>query len=447
MKKIPSSFTTVAACILCTLIFTTQAFAQSVDGSAGMRISSSATPHRDGTSERKFEKGPEQLRTDLLSFVQAYKEFASAIGMTNQSKAFGASEQQIRDLTVEEFEVLRKLLPDTSEMNMATVKLRDQVESLRASNSEGSLSQLKIIMGEQSLSPAFPTADYPSCGSTRTSEAAIDAADIALFAAETVRDVASRGCDQVVVAAGFGGNPSLVCLTVDAVYLTAKIVNYGLHFCDDKISEAELAATYGRLGHIHEDVESSVANDNSNTTTITGAVATATATITANDNANKTAIVTNDNANTTNIIANANANKGDVIVNANSNTTTITTAISNAQTTIVNNDNANKNTIIANDNANKNELRDLILRTQIEADLAQTEGSTPVAIYFTPTANGGYLNLVRTIVAQTIANIQAAGGSAGQAQSWLTQGDAAKAAGDFKGAYTLYRKAYKFAAK
>ena len=50
-------------------------------------------------------------------------------------------------------------------------------------------------------------------------------------------------------------------------------------------------------------------------------------------------------------------------------------------------------------------------------------------------------------IAQTIANIQAAGGSTGLAQSLLTQGDAARAAGDFKGAYTLYRKAYKTAAK
>lgn len=446
MKKIPSSFTAVALFVLCTLIFTTQAFAQSADGSAGMRSSSSATPHRDGTSERKFEKEPEQLRSDLLNFVQAYKELAATMGMKKEGEAFERAADQLRQLPLEQLDALRNVLPDTSGMNAATQKLHDQVEKLRLTNPESSSFQMKVI-GDPQSSIGFPGAEYPSCGSTRQSEAVIDAADIALFAAETVRDIASRGCDQVVVAAGFGGNPSLVCLTVDAIYLTAKTVNYGLHFCDDKISEAELAATYGRLGHIHEDVESSVANDNANTTAITGAVATATSTITANDNANKTAIVINDNANTTNIIANANANKGDVIVNANSNTTTITTAISNAQTTIVNNDNANKNTIIANDNANKNELRDLILRTQIEADLAQTEGSTPVAIYFTPTANGGYLNLVRTIVAQTIANIQAAGGSAGQAQSWLTQGDAAKAAGDFKGAYTLYRKAYKFAAK
>ena len=111
------------------------------------------------------------------------------------------------------------------------------------------------------------------------------------------------------------------------------------------------------------------------------------------------------------------------------------------------NDNANKTSIVNNDNANKNELRDLMLRTQIEADLAQADSATPVALYLTPTAKGGYLDLVQTIVKQTLANIQAAGGDVSSAQSLLLQANAAKTAGQFKAAYALYRKAYKAAAK
>jgi hypothetical protein len=52
-----------------------------------------------------------------------------------------------------------------------------------------------------------------------------------------------------------------------------------------------------------------------------------------------------------------------------------------------------------------------------------------------------------TIVMQTLANIQAAGENIGNAQAFLNQANAAKTAGDFKGAYALYRKAYKMAAK
>ena len=103
--------------------------------------------------------------------------------------------------------------------------------------------------------------------------------------------------------------------------------------------------------------------------------------------------------------------------------------------------------VISNANANKNELRDLILRTQIEADLATEASAVTVALYALPTAQGGYLDLVKTIVTETIAKIQAAGGSVSNAQAFLGDANAAKAAGDFKTAYSLYRKAYKAAGK
>jgi hypothetical protein len=50
-------------------------------------------------------------------------------------------------------------------------------------------------------------------------------------------------------------------------------------------------------------------------------------------------------------------------------------------------------------------------------------------------------------VTETIARIQAAGGSTSNAQAFLNDANAAKAAGDFKAAYALYRKAYKAAGK
>ena len=111
------------------------------------------------------------------------------------------------------------------------------------------------------------------------------------------------------------------------------------------------------------------------------------------------------------------------------------------------NDNTNTATILADAKANKNELRDLILRTQIEADLAMADSASVVALYALPTANGGYLDLVQTIVTETLAHIVAAGGSISNAQPILDSANAAKAAGNFKGAYVLYRKAYKAAGK
>lgn len=200
------------------------------------------------------------------------------------------------------------------------------------------------------------------------------------------------------------------------------------------------------------------------TSTITGAVSTATNTIVNNDNANKTAIINNDNNNATNIVNNDNANRTTIINNDNAN-----------KTTIVNNDNANAlaltnlvnsalTQIIANANANKDEVKNLLLRTQIEADLSSTDGSTFVALYETPssvcfpslnssglpqagipssTTQCGLLDLVRSIVSQTIANT----GNDRTALADLAAGDAQRAAGQYKAAYASYRKAYKTASK
>jgi len=397
-----------------------------------------AAESQSGQRELKFsEQDLEQLRSDLLAFVQAYKELAASFNMNKEVDVFEKSAEQFRQLSLKQLDSMRRALSDTSGLVVSAQRMHDGVEMQRLTDSVAASPFSKKGAKRIGIQSAgFPGADYPSCGSTRTSEAVIDASDIALFVAEGVREAASRACDEVIVILGEGGNGSLVCIATDAVYIAAKAVNFGLHFCDDKIDQAELGATYGRLGHIHTDLESSVANDNANKTAIIN-----------NDNTNKTAIIINDNTNTTNIIANDNTNTASIVANDNANTASLINNGNANTASIIANDNANFAAIIANANANKNELRDLILRTQIEADLAEVDSATPVAAYVTPNSNGGYLDLVQTIVTQSIANIQAAGGNTGQAQSLLSQANAAKTAGDFKGAYALYRKAYKTAVK
>ncbi len=171
----------------------------------------------------------------------------------------------------------------------------------------------------------------------------------------------------------------------------------------------------------------------------------------ANDNTNTTNILNNAATNTTNIINNDNANKTTIVNNDNANALALTTLVNSALTQI-----------ISNANANKDETKNLLLRTQIEADLASTDGSTFVALYETPvtkcfpslnslglpqaglpanTVQCGLLDLVRSIVQQTIANV----GAGGNAQSFFNTGDAQRAAGQYKAAYASYRKAYKAA--
>ncbi len=210
-----------------------------------------------------------------------------------------------------------------------------------------------------------------------------------------------------------------------------------------------------------------VNNATANTTTITNAVTSAKNEVINNDNSNKTmittaitdaqvAVVTAGDANSAAIINNDNSNKTMIVNNDNSNAATLNTNLTNAKNTIiandntnttniVNNDNANKTMIINNSNANTMALNDLILRAHIEADLSSESSAVKVAWFMTPTANGGKLDLVQQIVTLTLANIVAAGGSVGNAQSFLDQANADKAAGNFKSAYDNYRKAYKAA--
>lgn len=87
----------------------------------------------------------------------------------------------------------------------------------------------------------------------------------------------------------------------------------------------------------------------------------------------------------------------------------------------------------------------LDLRLKIEADLSEP-GNHPIALFEVPASAGGYLGLVRTIVADTIAKMTASGQGAGNAQSFLDAGDAAVAAHDYKSAYADFGKAYRAAA-
>lgn len=77
-----------------------------------------------------------------------------------------------------------------------------------------------------------------------------------------------------------------------------------------------------------------------------------------------TTIVNNDNTNATPILNSITVAKTEIVNNDNTNTANI-----------IANDNSNTVMIIANDNANATALRDLLRRTQIEADLAEADNA------------------------------------------------------------------------
>ena len=286
-------------------------------------------------------------------------------------------------------------VPDFSVVSMATQYLASRSETRNNS----------ALWGPLASSAGFPDADpvYSGCDGVDITPATRYTQLIAKETTNSILAAAAWVCNEDIL--GENGSAACIPLAIAADVATGFFDTSA--WCAGEVAGNEADGSFKRLDHIHSDLENAITS------------------IVSNNNANTTSIINNNNANTTTLFNNENANR----------------------TQIINNDNANLVTIINNANANKGELRDLILRTQIEADLAMVDSSAVVALYETPTAAGGYLDLVATIVTDTLAHIRSAGGSVGNAQSFLDDANAAKAAGNFKGAYASYRKAYKAAGK
>jgi len=357
---------------------------------------------QDAVALQNFRGQYDEMMSDLERLLEARGDTAGLDRVREGREA-------MRALTDEQLAVVysRTRVPDLSVAAMASQYLASQLE-LR--------SQVGASELVAPLSVGFPgPIGLPSgCIGVNIDPAERYALLIIKEVANSVLAAAAWVCNEDIL--GFNG--SLACVPLAIAADVANGFFNTATFCAGEVTANQVDANFNRLDHLHDDLTAAI-----------------------------TTIVSNSNANATSIINNDNANTGAIVTNDNSNTTTIINNDNVNTTAIVTNDNANTATILTNANANKTELRDLILRTQIEADLAMVDGAAVAALYELPNANGGYLDLVMTIVTETIANIQAAGASVGNAQSALNDANAAKAAGNFKAAYALYRKAYKAAGK
>ena len=96
--------------------------------------------------------------------------------------------------------------------------------------------------------------------------------------------------------------------------------------------------------------------------------------------------------------------------------------------------------------ANLSTFQSLQLRIKIEQNLAANSSELPLGIFQLPAAYGGYLEVVRSIVTDTIAKSATLGTpNAAQAAIYLGSANTAFAAGQYKAAFNLYARAYGFA--
>jgi len=95
--------------------------------------------------------------------------------------------------------------------------------------------------------------------------------------------------------------------------------------------------------------------------------------------------------------------------------------------------------------ANSVAIYNLKLRLKIEENL--NNPGNPVGLFELPSSLGGFLEIARAIVSETITKMQNIGNAQNNALQQLSLGDAAFASRSYKQAYKYYQTAYGYAAK
>jgi hypothetical protein len=301
----------------------------------------------------------EQLRSSLLDLAGSVKDLTDLAPNYFDTDKLDEVTKQIAEFSYPQLAVLRKgLKPSRLSETLAGARasIAEYKSSIQSQSQSAERKRNKAgVVGIATT--GFPDA-HPFCTDakgdhvTRIPVAALLAVDVVYFVAETVRDLAQDGCNEVLVVLGEGGNARALCIITDTVYIVAHAVFEGIHFCNEELTDAVVDGSYERLSHIHDDIAESVANDNENKTMIID-----------NDNSNKTTIITDIDskataisnqisAGTTTILNKIESKGNDIINNDNTNRTQIVNNDNTNTANIITNANANKTLIINNDNAN-----------------------------------------------------------------------------------------------
>jgi hypothetical protein len=195
----------------------------------------------------------ENLRAELLNIADAVRDFAAvappdAVDLAGLQEAKG----QIQQMSYRDLNVLRQGI-SPSKVHARMARAREAIADYSKSAADTPKRTVKAMA--YSDPTAFPIS-HAFCTSeqTRTPTAVILAADVVWFVADGVREFAQDACKQEAVVLGEGGNTSLACIAVDVIWIAAKAVDEGIHFCDDDFTGAVVDASYERLDDIHTDV-------------------------------------------------------------------------------------------------------------------------------------------------------------------------------------------------
>lgn len=194
----------------------------------------------------------EELRTQLLGLADTVQQFAAlAPSDLVDLDSLENAKAQIQEMPYAQLNTLRQGI-SPSKIGSRLARARQEI----AAYSEKTAETKRKFGKELSDSTSFPvvsgtcTNSSGNNGPGRIPVSVILAADVTWFIADSTREQAQDACKQDVL----GENTSLACVIVDTVWITAKSVNEGIHFCDDYITGNVGDANFARLDDVHTDL-------------------------------------------------------------------------------------------------------------------------------------------------------------------------------------------------
>ena len=192
----------------------------------------------------------EELRTQLLNLADTVEQFAPlAPPDVVDLDSLREAKAQIQQMSVQQLNTLRQGI-SPSKITSRIQRAQQEIQTYKTSTRvEKKANSPKIV--DPSPLPVV-SALCSGSGPNRIPVGVILAADVVFFIADSVRELAQDACKQDVL----GENTSLACVAVDVVWIAAKAVDEGIHFCDDDLTGNVIDTSYDRLADVHTDLYS-----------------------------------------------------------------------------------------------------------------------------------------------------------------------------------------------
>jgi len=412
---------------------------------------------------------------DLQTFASDLSTLARALHDLNPNRPdvqnrMIQAEQAIGALTPEQLTMLANAY-DRPALSQSMERLRSLMPSLSATPGQAGATLRPDLAiqkpggalhaDDASTTTTLSTANYSMCtpttstsflGSTIPSDFPTDyGLFIALQIANGAQIPLNFLCTEITVILGEGTNlPECIIAAIDqAIAFGLQVTLSTFELCDSTVLSAENDSAYFNTIAIYNNLATDTSLIQDQLTSVENDLDTHITAVNSDLNAHITLIDSDIDSHVTGINTNVNTNLTAIDVDVDTHVAAADLDIASKLALVDTDLNHHLSTVdadvLARDTQVDGEiatLQALDIRMEIEKSLAL---GISVGLFETPKAEGGYLELVGTIVQTVINGLVAAGQTCGTAQTSENAGNTVYAAGKFKTAYSDYKAAYQAA--